>query len=110
MPLEKSASKEAFNHNVSAEVQAGKPIKQAVAIAYSTKRHSDIMPSTVYKENIQSYGLSSLKNANGAVTSPQEARQIASNRSGQSENIGLSNYSKEQQSRKSADRFGVRKK
>jgi hypothetical protein len=38
MPLVKSTSKEAFRANVKAEVAAGKPIKQAVAIAYSTKR------------------------------------------------------------------------
>lgn len=38
MPLVKSASKEAFRKNVKAEVAAGKPVKQAVAIAYSTQR------------------------------------------------------------------------
>jgi hypothetical protein len=38
MPLVKSASKEAFRKNVKAEVQSGKPVKQAVAIAYATKR------------------------------------------------------------------------
>lgn len=38
MPLIKSKSKKAFNENVSAEVHAGKPVKQAVAIAYSVKR------------------------------------------------------------------------
>jgi hypothetical protein len=38
MPLVKSAGKEAFRKNIKAEVNAGKPIKQAVAIAYSTKR------------------------------------------------------------------------
>jgi hypothetical protein len=38
MPLKKSPSKEAFKSNVKAEVNAGKPVKQAVAIAYSTKR------------------------------------------------------------------------
>jgi len=37
MPLVKSKSAEAFKKNVSAEVKAGKPVKQAVAIAYSTK-------------------------------------------------------------------------
>tara|TARA_R110000868_G_scaffold334187_1_gene594859 strand:+ start:560 stop:691 length:132 start_codon:yes stop_codon:yes gene_type:complete len=37
MPLKKSASKEAFRANVKAEAQT-KPIKQAVAIAYSVKR------------------------------------------------------------------------
>jgi hypothetical protein len=38
MPLKKSPSKKAFSSNVSAEMNAGKPQKQAVAIAYSVKR------------------------------------------------------------------------
>lgn len=38
MPLVKSPSKAAFRKNISAEVRAGKPVKQAVAIAYATKR------------------------------------------------------------------------
>ena len=38
MPLKKSASKEAFKHNVKAEMGAGKSPKQALAIAYSVKR------------------------------------------------------------------------
>jgi len=38
MPLQKSTSKGAFAKNVKAEVKAGKPIKQAVAIAYATKK------------------------------------------------------------------------
>ena len=38
MPLVKSKSPEAFRKNVAAEVKAGKPVKQAVAIAYSEKR------------------------------------------------------------------------
>jgi hypothetical protein len=40
MPLIKSTSKEAFRKNIKAEVSAGKPVKQAVAIAYATKRAS----------------------------------------------------------------------
>lgn len=40
MPLKKSASKEAFRSNVRAEVNAGRPVKQAVAIAYSVKREA----------------------------------------------------------------------
>ncbi len=40
MPLVKSPSKEAFRKNVKAEIAAGKPQKQAVAIAYSTKREA----------------------------------------------------------------------
>lgn len=38
MPLIKSKSKAAFSSNVAAEMDAGKPQKQAVAIAYSVKR------------------------------------------------------------------------
>jgi hypothetical protein len=38
MPLVKSASPAAFRKNIKAEVAAGKPQKQAVAIAYSTQR------------------------------------------------------------------------
>jgi hypothetical protein len=41
MPLKKSPSKEAFSKNVKAEVKAGKPVKQAVAIAYSVKREAE---------------------------------------------------------------------
>jgi hypothetical protein len=40
MPLKKSASKDAFKSNIKAEVKAGKPVKQAVAIAYSEKRRA----------------------------------------------------------------------
>ena len=38
MPLDKSKSKKAFEKNIKTEVRAGKPIKQAVAIAYSEKK------------------------------------------------------------------------
>lgn len=41
MPLKKSTSKPAFKANVRAEVNAGKPVKQAVAIAYSVKREAE---------------------------------------------------------------------
>jgi hypothetical protein len=40
MPLVKSASKGAFRANLKAEIKAGKPAKQAVAIAYSVQRKS----------------------------------------------------------------------
>ena len=40
MPLIKSTSKDAFKKNVKREIAAGKPPKQAVAIAYSTKREA----------------------------------------------------------------------
>ena len=47
MPLNKSKSPAAFQENVKTEIAAGKPPKQAVAIAYATKgeqkseHHSD---------------------------------------------------------------------
>ena len=40
MPLTKSTSKKAFKENISQEVAAGKPPKQAVAIAYAVKREA----------------------------------------------------------------------
>lgn len=43
MPLLKSRSKKAFAHNIKAEIEAGKPQKQAVAIAYSEKRRAHKM-------------------------------------------------------------------
>ena len=38
MPLKKSKSKKVFQSNVSELIKSGKPVKQAVAIAYSVKR------------------------------------------------------------------------
>lgn len=40
MPLSKSTSKKAFSKNIKAEIKAGKPQKQAVAIAYAVKREA----------------------------------------------------------------------
>ena len=39
-PLKKGTSNKAFQSNVKTEVKAGKPVKQAVAIAYSVKREA----------------------------------------------------------------------
>jgi hypothetical protein len=44
MPLIKSKSPEAFRKNVKAEIASGKPVKQAVAIAYSQKRAAQSKP------------------------------------------------------------------
>lgn len=40
MPINKSTTKKAFKSNIKEEVKAGKPVKQAVAIAYSVKREA----------------------------------------------------------------------
>lgn len=40
MPLKKSTSKAAFSSNIKKEIAAGKPQKQAVAIAYAMKREA----------------------------------------------------------------------
>ena len=41
MPLIKGKSEKAFKSNIRAEVKAGKPVKQAVAIAYDVKRKAE---------------------------------------------------------------------
>ena len=40
MPLKKSASEKAFTENLKREIGAGKPQKQAIAIAYSVQREA----------------------------------------------------------------------
>lgn len=40
MPLVKSPSKKALSENIRREIKAGKPQKQAVAIAYSVQREA----------------------------------------------------------------------
>lgn len=41
MPLVKSPTEAAFKENIRRELDAGKPYKQAVAIAYSVRREHD---------------------------------------------------------------------
>ena len=41
MPLDKSGSKASVGRNISAEMSAGKPQKQAIAIALSVKRRAN---------------------------------------------------------------------
>lgn len=47
MPLIKSGSERARNENIKREIEAGKPIKQAVAIGYSVQREAEGKPEHV---------------------------------------------------------------
>jgi hypothetical protein len=49
MPLKKSTSAKAFKENIKTEVKAGKPVKQAVAIAYAEKRAAAKKPAKAKK-------------------------------------------------------------
>lgn len=40
MPLKSGKSKSVFQHNIRKEVEAGRPVKQAVAIAYAKRREA----------------------------------------------------------------------
>lgn len=43
MPLSKGKSDKAFEHNIKAEMNSGKPQKQAVAVAYAVRRRAKHM-------------------------------------------------------------------
>jgi hypothetical protein len=81
MPLIKSKSDKAFKSNIKAEIAAGKPQKQAVAIAYSTKRmvkkaRGGSMDPMDYDSDQDYYqAIGRLKDENDE---PQEAPRISS--------------------------------
>lgn len=47
MPLEQSSSAGALQHNIAAEITAGKPPAQAAAIGYSVQHANDYVPQAV---------------------------------------------------------------
>ena len=70
MPLSTGKSKEAFSSNVRAEIAAGKPQKQAVAIAYAQKRKaggSDKAPKNEDAEDTSFAGLMNKTKAFGKL-------------------------------------------
>jgi hypothetical protein len=56
MPLDKSKSPKAFQKNISTEMKAGKPMKQAVAIAYAVagkkKRTGEKISESIRKDKM----------------------------------------------------------
>lgn len=56
MPLIKSTSKRALGENVAKEMSAGKPQKQAVAIAYAEKREAGKRPAAKLHAEIRHRG------------------------------------------------------
>jgi hypothetical protein len=60
-----------------------------------TNKRKDLLPTKTYNNTMQSYGLGTLKNPkNGDVNGEKEAKQLASQKSSQSNNY---------------DRYGVRR-
>jgi hypothetical protein len=51
MPLIKSKSKQAFKHNIEAEMSAGKPQDQALAVAYSMRRKKKMAKGGIVNES-----------------------------------------------------------
>jgi hypothetical protein len=92
MPLIKGKSNKAFQHNIKAEMAAGKPQKQAVAIAYSeageakkrdrkeTESHSShsAKRSEHYHKNVVAQkvysGKDKMTQARGQLINPEEDR------------------------------------
>ena len=66
MPLIKSKSEKAFKSNIKAEIAAGKPQKQAVAIAYDVQRRAPR----------KAEGGSSRVNESGNYTKPEMRRRL----------------------------------
>lgn len=54
MPLESGKSRAAFSKNVATEIDAGKPKKQALAIAYAKQRgDAETCPITTYMDEVR---------------------------------------------------------
>ena len=80
MPLVKGKSKEAISKNIKTEMKAGKPQKQAVAIALNTAHHSkhSAQRSKHYHEKVIAQktfsGPTKMTQARGQLINPEEDR------------------------------------
>lgn len=74
MPLIKSTSKRAFGKNVAKEIAAGKPQKQAVAIAYATKREASKKKSETVKGRDIDRGSTKMTKSKPKIKNPKESR------------------------------------
>ena len=80
MPLVKGSSKAAIGKNIKTEMAAGKPQKQAVAIALNTAHHSkhSAERSKHYHENVVAQktfkGKNKMTQARGQLINPEEDR------------------------------------
>jgi hypothetical protein len=75
MPLNKSKSKAAFEQNVKTEIAAGKPPKQAVAIAYATKGEHHSSHSAKRSEHYHSKIIAPTKIQRGSMKMTQARGQ-----------------------------------
>ena len=73
MPLIHGKSKKAFEHNIGAEMEAGKPQKQALAIAYAMKRRHKKMAQGGVVEKLMD--LSHEKESHEHLPEPAEAKR-----------------------------------
>lgn len=74
MPLIEGRSPKAFSHNVGAEMNAGKPQKQALAIAYSIKRKNKKAHGGMIPEQGMNEGKAHLEDkfAHGGMAEPEQ--------------------------------------
>lgn len=117
MPLEAGKSNAAFQHNVKAEIGAGKPTKQAVAIAYAEKRKGDNFLNKVGNVKDSQNIISSSRVPMGLPEHPAKNQtMVGSRQAGPKEQMMTKNASikhenpeffKRQTDRKNADNIGM---
>ena len=87
MPLEKGHSEGAFKHNVKAEMHAGKPQRQALAIAYAVKRKKKMAAGGQVIDSDDPQDMHQERYPEGTDLSP-ELKNLKSNLQGIDEFVG----------------------